>query len=187
VALAVFAVPLPIVLADAGLAGWLLGRYALHTLNPVKSPGADDAPAPLIDDDALHHATPALRRSATVAGRRPRRVGGIGAAVLVLTGPASVFSTQALFFSGTAMVTFGGAYAVLAFVAQRAVEVYGWLAPAEMVRGRWWRVRAARLGRTSPAFRRWSPAAGSRDRRGRSAPSSRVGGQRERRRESEED
>ena len=33
------------------------------------------------------------------------------------------------------MVTFGGAYAVLAYVAQQAVEVYGWLAPGEMVNG----------------------------------------------------
>lgn len=40
-----------------------------------------------------------------------------------------------MFFSGAALVTFGGAYAVLAYVAQRAVEVYGWLSPAEMVRG----------------------------------------------------
>jgi chromate transporter len=40
-----------------------------------------------------------------------------------------------VFFGGTALVTFGGAYAVLAFVAQRAVEVYGWLGPGEMVRG----------------------------------------------------
>lgn len=46
-----------------------------------------------------------------------------------------MFVEQGLFFSGTALVTFGGAYAVLAFVAQRAVEVYGWLAPGEMVKG----------------------------------------------------
>src|SRR3954452_13572303 len=39
------------------------------------------------------------------------------------------------FFSGAAVVTFGGAYAVLAYVAQQAVAVYGWLAPGEMVRG----------------------------------------------------
>ena len=45
------------------------------------------------------------------------------------------FTDQALFFSGAALVTFGGAYAVLAYVAQQAVEVYGWLAPGEMVRG----------------------------------------------------
>jgi chromate transporter len=46
-----------------------------------------------------------------------------------------VFLDQGLFFAGAAVVTFGGAYAVLAFVAQQAVEVYGWLAPGEMVRG----------------------------------------------------
>ena len=42
---------------------------------------------------------------------------------------------QGLFFSGAAVVTFGGAYAVLAYVAQQAVDVYGWLAPGEMVKG----------------------------------------------------
>jgi chromate transporter len=51
------------------------------------------------------------------------------AAVVLLTGRDSVFTQQGLFFSGTALVTFGGAYAVLAYVAQRAVETYHWLAP----------------------------------------------------------
>jgi chromate transporter len=53
----------------------------------------------------------------------------------LLAGGDSTYTQQGLFFSGTALVTFGGAYAVLAFVAQRAVEVYGWLAPGEMARG----------------------------------------------------
>ena len=57
------------------------------------------------------------------------------ALVAALTGTDSVFTEQGLFFSGAALVTFGGAYAVLAYVAQKAVEVYGWLAPGEMVRG----------------------------------------------------
>jgi chromate transporter len=57
------------------------------------------------------------------------------AIVAVATGGGSIFTDQALFFSGAALVTFGGAYAVLAYVAQKAVEVYGWLAPGEMVRG----------------------------------------------------
>jgi chromate transporter len=56
-------------------------------------------------------------------------------AVVALTGADSVFTDQAMFFSGAALVTFGGAYAVLAYVAQQAVEVYGWLSPGEMVRG----------------------------------------------------
>jgi chromate transporter len=50
-------------------------------------------------------------------------------------GRDSVYVDQGLFFSGAAVVTFGGAYAVLAYVAQQAVEVYGWLAPGEMVHG----------------------------------------------------
>ena len=56
-------------------------------------------------------------------------------AAWMLLGRDHVFVDQGLFFSGTAVVTFGGAYAVLSFVAQRAVEVYGWLQPGEMVNG----------------------------------------------------
>ena len=46
-----------------------------------------------------------------------------------------MFSQIAVFFSKMAMVTFGGAYAVLAYVAQAAVETYGWLRPGEMLDG----------------------------------------------------
>jgi chromate transporter len=53
----------------------------------------------------------------------------------LLAGRDSVYVDQGLFFSGAAVVTFGGAYAVLAYVAQQAVSVYGWLAPGEMVKG----------------------------------------------------
>jgi chromate transporter len=48
---------------------------------------------------------------------------------------ADVFSQIATFFSTMAMVTFGGAYAVLAYVAQQAVDHYHWLAPGEMLDG----------------------------------------------------
>ena len=51
------------------------------------------------------------------------------------SGTANVFSQIAIFFSKMAMVTFGGAYAVLAYVAQQAVENYGWLKPGEMLDG----------------------------------------------------
>jgi chromate transporter len=46
-----------------------------------------------------------------------------------------VFFREGVFFSKTAVVTFGGAYAVLAYIAQRAVETYGWLEPGEMLDG----------------------------------------------------
>jgi chromate transporter len=58
----------------------------------------------------------------------------VGLAAL-LSGGDSTYTQQGLFFSGTALVTFGGAYAVLAFVADRAVDSYGWLMPGEMARG----------------------------------------------------
>ena len=56
--------------------------------------------------------------------------------IAVLTaGNQSVFVDQGVFFGGMALVTFGGAYAVLSYVAQAAVETYGWLQAGEMVRG----------------------------------------------------
>jgi chromate transporter len=55
--------------------------------------------------------------------------------VLAMAGRDSIFADQALFFTGAALVTFGGAYAVLAYVAQQAVQVYGWLTPGEMITG----------------------------------------------------
>jgi len=57
------------------------------------------------------------------------------AALLIAFGEANVFSQIALFFSKMALVTFGGAYAVLAYVAQQAVEHYHWVGPREMLDG----------------------------------------------------
>ncbi len=57
------------------------------------------------------------------------------ALLLVTLGPAHVFTRIAIFFSEMALVTFGGAYAVLAYVAQQAVQHYGWLTPREMLDG----------------------------------------------------
>lgn len=57
------------------------------------------------------------------------------AALLVLLGEGNVFTDIAVFFSKMAVLTFGGAYAVLAYVAQQAVESYGWLRPGEMLDG----------------------------------------------------
>jgi hypothetical protein len=87
---------------------------------------------PLIPDDALHHAQPTLRHTLKVLAIGLAAWGLPLAAVVTLTGTDSVFTAQGLFFTGTALVTFGGAYAVLAFVAQRAVETYAWLSESEL-------------------------------------------------------
>ena len=134
-ALAVFAVPFPAVIAAAAGAGWLLHRFAPQTLRAGDDRDGDTGPPPLIPDDALHAERPTARRAVKILAVGLLLWAAPLAAVAALTGPDSVFTTQGLFFSGTALVTFGGAYAVLAYVAQRAVEVYAWLTPGEMVSG----------------------------------------------------
>ena len=134
VALTLFGVAFPVVVGLAALAGWLLGRR-LPALTAPPRAATDDGPAPLISDDALHTERPSGRRAALtlVIGLVVWFVPVL--VVALLFGRSSIFVDQGLFFSGAAVVTFGGAYAVLAFVAQQAVDVYGWLAPGEMVRG----------------------------------------------------
>ena len=135
VALTLFAVPFPLVVLAAGVAGWLVHRYAPGWIASAPGRTQGDGPAPLIPDDALHTERP--------SGRRALRVLVLGlvawslpiAAVALLTGADSVFTQQGLFFSGSALVTFGGAYAVLAYVAQQAVQTYAWVTPGEMTRG----------------------------------------------------
>ena len=134
-ALALFGVPFPVVVACAGLLGWVLHRRRPAAVSDRRAEDADDGPAPLISDDELHTEQPAARRTLTVLLVGLVAWGVPIAAVALLTGAGSVFTEQGLFFSGAAVVTFGGAYAVLAHVAQQAVGVYGWLAPGEMVRG----------------------------------------------------
>ncbi len=134
VALTFLSVPFPAVVAAAALIGWLLGR-AIPDLTKPKAAGADAGPPPLISDDDLHAERPSGRRAAVILlvgltlWSTPVVLAGL------VFGRSSIYVDQGLFFSGAAVVTFGGAYAVLAYVAQQAVEVYGWLAPGEMVRG----------------------------------------------------
>ena len=73
-------------------------------------------------------ASPAIAATATIIGNgTPRRA--------IATKAATAIATAADVFSALSVVTFGGAYAVLAWVAQAAVERFGWLAPGEMLDG----------------------------------------------------
>src|SRR5215210_4624820 len=135
-ALALLRMPFPIVIGLSGLAGWALGRWHPSALPRKKAAeGPDAGPPPVISDDVLHHEAPTTRRTLKVLVVGLLAWGVPVAAAAVLTGAHSVFTQQGVFFSGAAVVTFGGAYAVLAYVAQQAVQVYGWLGPREMVRG----------------------------------------------------
>ena len=134
-ALAVFGIPFPVVIGASAVLGWLAHRR-IPALTSVDETGrAGGGPPPLIPDDALHAEAP--------SGRRTVRRLAIGLfvwtapiqLVALATGGDGAYTTQGIFFAGTALVTFGGAYAVLAFVAQHAVQTYGWLTAGDMARG----------------------------------------------------
>ena len=131
--------PFPLIVLGAGLIGWWSARQgstAFRGGGHGASKGAVVADTDtLLGEELPAHARPTWRetvRSALVwlaLWLLPV------AALLIALGPDDVFSRIATFFSTMAMVTFGGAYAVLAYVAQQAVENYGWLGPKEMLDG----------------------------------------------------
>ncbi len=121
--LAVFGLPFPVVVLSAGAIGMAVAAWRPDLL------GIN--PAALVSAETPRAWGQSLR---AVAG------GGLlwGApmvAVLALLGPDHVLWQIGLFFSKLAVVTFGGAYAVLSYMAQQAVEGYGWLRPGEMADG----------------------------------------------------
>ena len=138
VALFVFHLPFPLVVLTAALIGFVGAKTGLHAFDG--SGGHGNAGA-AIDDGSLlgeslpGHTRPDLKRALlTGAILLVLWLGPIAALVLTL-GPGDVFSRIALFFGKMAVVTFGGAYAVLAYVAQEAVQTYHWLKPGEMLDG----------------------------------------------------
>jgi chromate transporter len=134
VALFAFNVPFPIVVGSALLFGWLGGRLRPAWFVSSAAHGSEDsdAPAPLIADDALHGASRSLPRAAFVLAAGLAAWGVPVALLGIWQGTDSTLFEMATFFSLTAVVTFGGAYAVLSYIGQRAVNVYGWLRPGEM-------------------------------------------------------
>jgi chromate transporter len=131
-------VPFPAIVAAAGFAGWLGGRLlpeqfpAAQTHAAGSSHDAEDVP---VADSRVHHIQPSLRRSFGVLALGLTVWFVPLLAMVGLFGRDSVLVRQGVFFSKAAVVTFGGAYAVLAYVGQQAVETYGWLRPGEMLDG----------------------------------------------------
>jgi chromate transporter len=137
-ALFVFHLPFPLVVLTSAVIGFTGARAGLHAFDAA---GGHGNAAAATDDGSLlgeslpDHARPDLKRAAvSTAVLLTLWLGPILALVLTL-GPGDVFSRIALFFSKMAVVTFGGAYAVLAYVAQEAVQTYHWLKPGEMLDG----------------------------------------------------
>jgi chromate transporter len=135
-AIAVLHVPFPLIVLGAGLLGFLLARggYALTTASAHGS-AASNGPWPIVDESALTQAKPTLGRAIKVlAVWLPLWFAPV-IACFALAGSESVFTKLGVFFSQMAVVTFGGAYAVLAYVGQQAVERFAWITPGQMVDG----------------------------------------------------
>ncbi|MGL4397145.1 MAG: chromate efflux transporter [Hyphomicrobium sp.] len=121
IAIFFFKVPFPIIIFAAGLFGFWRGRR----------------------DGALAVADAAPPRTAPVKITETLRTVALWLAiwlvplgvVALIFGGDHVFTQLSVFFSKLAVVTFGGAYAVLAYMAQDVVETYGWLKPGEMLDG----------------------------------------------------
>jgi chromate transporter len=142
IAIYFFAIPFPAIIACA--AGVGVVAYRLHSAmfgtDDVKvdsgaTSDTDYAVDRMIAAGRLTHLVPSLRRAVLVIVVCLALWLGPIAVLAAMLGPQNVFTQEAVFFSKMAVVTFGGAYAVLAYVAQQAVEVYGWLAPGEMLDG----------------------------------------------------
>src|SRR3954452_4065398 len=140
VAIFFFAVPFPIIVFGAGLIGYFGGRAGRREFQVGGGHGPRGATANreaeyLLSDELPAHARPAVGTSLRIAAVWLALWLVPVITLLVVLGPANTFSQIAVFFSKMAMVTFGGAYAVLAYVAQQAVETYEWLRPGEMLDG----------------------------------------------------
>lgn len=135
-----FGAPFPLIVLAAALIGYAGARAGYRAFSQESAHGAvagshvDDADTLLGDEQA--ELDPGARRGATLAG-------GVAlvcwllpvTALLLIAGSGNAFTDIGTFFSKMAVVTFGGAYAVLAYVAQEAVGTYGWLEPGEMLDG----------------------------------------------------
>ncbi|MCL4197403.1 MAG: chromate efflux transporter [Phycisphaerales bacterium] len=129
--------PFPAIIAAAALVGFIGGRLAPSVFLPAgngrRGTQVDEGTA-LDRHDSAHTRPSAARAMRTLAVCLTLWLGP-QIALAALLGPDDLFVQVGLFFSKAAVVTFGGAYAVLPYVAQRAVETHGWLTATEMLRG----------------------------------------------------
>ncbi len=132
VAIFFLGVPFPLIIVAAAATGYALGRrWPL----PAPKEVADAGPAPLIPDTALPREQPRARATARTVAIWLAIWWLPVIALALAVGLSHTLVDEAWFFSKTAVVTFGGAYAVLAYIAQRAVEDFAWLQPGEMLDG----------------------------------------------------
>jgi chromate transporter len=140
IAIFFFNVPFPFIVLAAGLIGFAGGRIRPDKFHVVLAPqapagAAEETGAVAVGDQSVATLRPPFARTARVAATWLLIWLVPLALLLGARGRGDIFVEEGLFFSRAAVVTFGGAYAVLAYIAQEAVETYGWLEPGEMLDG----------------------------------------------------
>ncbi|MDM7948727.1 chromate efflux transporter [Hydrogenophaga sp.] len=150
IAIGLFSLPFPAIVLAALTAGWLGGRFAPRQFSPPRSAHASGIartkPLPALIDDL----TPVPDHARFSRGRLAR-VLTAGAALWLLPmgvlvawqGWGGTLAAMGWFFTKAALLTFGGAYAVLPYVYQGAVVEHGWLLGPQMIDG-------LALGETTP-------------------------------------
>ncbi|MEM9773545.1 MAG: chromate efflux transporter [Chloroflexota bacterium] len=132
-----FQIPFPFIVLGAGLIGFIGGRVYLEKFDIIKQRDIGE------EDEDDYIITDAVASAVKPSGRTALKIIVISLFVwftplvglMLWLGSEHVFVVEGVFFSQVAVFTFGGAYAVLAYIAQQAVEVFGWLQPGEMLDG----------------------------------------------------
>lgn len=143
VAIFFFDAPFPLIVLASGLIGFLAGRMGSAAFRGGGSGATKNSAAEAVLADADSRLGVAVPAHARPDPAWTLRIGAVFLlvwlvpvlALVALFGHGNVFTDIAVFFSKMAVVSFGGAYAVLAYVAQEAVETYRWLKPGEMLDG----------------------------------------------------
>lgn len=133
-----FAVPFPLIVIAAGVIGFVAARAgstAFQVGGDHGGSGKAETDEGLLGAELPEHARPTMARALRVSALWLAIWLTPALLVLFALGGDSVYTQIGAFFSKMAVVTFGGAYAVLAYMAQQAVETYGWLKPGEMLDG----------------------------------------------------
>jgi chromate transporter len=137
VAIFFFKIPFPVIVIGAGLIGLAGSLLWPNQFDVIKAKGdgdSDQGYVQICEDPLLCHVNPSRKRDALLM-LVFLFLWGLPVAILYLLPSIPIFFTEGLFFTKAAFLTFGGAYAVLAYIAQAGVEQYGWLTAPQMMDG----------------------------------------------------
>jgi chromate transporter len=135
IALFFFAIPFPLVVAAAAAVGFGADRLGLPVASSHASAKPEAAETDLLGEHMPAHTRPDPARSVQIGITWLLLWLGPVLGLTATLGTDNVFTRLGVFFSEVAVFSFGGAYAVLVYVAQQAVQVFHWLSPSEMLAG----------------------------------------------------